>query len=443
MKAIHLTSLGCPKNLVDSEVMVGLLEKNGWHLVSSPEEANVLLVNTCGFIQPAVEEGIEEILELATYKNEDSDKKLVVTGCMVQRYREKLKEELPEIDLLAGTEAVKDISRILDDLLHLPQSPTLYLPSDFLMDSSLPRRLATPSFRAWMKITEGCDNCCSYCMIPSIRGSLRSRELDDLVSEGIFLEKKGVKELTLIAQDLTAYGTEQGGKPALKNLVESLLHETSIPWIRLLYLYPSTIRDDLLEIMASNSRIVPYLDIPFQHVATKVLQRMNRRYGYQDLIDLVCRIRRYVPDVALRTTLLLGFPGESEADIHKLEEFLGEMRIDHVGVFPYANEEGSPSEFFQGQLSESEKQARVQHILGVQAEISEEICKKYIGRIEPVIVEGVSSETDLLLEGRTRYQAPEIDGCVYINDGYASPGDIVKVKISESQIYDLVGAIVE
>lgn len=442
MKAIHITSLGCPKNLVDSEVMIGILSRDGWHIVSKPEEANVLLINTCGFIQPAVEEGIDEILELASYKKSNPEKKLVVTGCMVQRYREKLKEELPEIDLLVGTEAVKDIADILNEHFNLDKSQTLYLSKRFLMDSTLPRQLTTPPFRAWMKITEGCDNRCSYCMIPSIRGSLRSREIEDLVVEGNILEQNGVKELTLIAQDLTAYGTENGGSPRLEKLLDMLLRETSIPWIRLLYLYPSTIRDELLEIIAANNRVVPYLDIPFQHISTAVLHRMNRRYSQQDLLDLVSRIRKYIPEIALRTTFLLGFPGETAADIDLLESFLNEIKIDHVGVFPYANEEGSPSEFYPDQIPEEEKGARVQHILAVQADISSEIQRKYIGRIEPVIVEGVSKETDLLLEGRTRYQAPEIDGCVYINDGYANPGDIVEVKINESQVYDLVGAIV-
>ncbi len=442
MKTVHITSLGCPKNFVDSEVMIGLLEEAGWRIVEDPEDASVLLVNTCGFIQPAVEEGIDEIIALSAYKEKTPGLKLVVTGCMVQRYREKLVTEMPEIDMLVGTEGVWDIANILEKVVLGNMRQVLYLPESFLMDSKLPRRLATPPFRAWMKITEGCDNNCSYCMIPSIRGRLRSRTVEDLVVEAKGLEGQGVKELTLIAQDLTAYGTDNSQASSLIPLLQSLLGETDIPWIRLLYLYPSGIEDELLKLMAHNSRIVPYLDIPFQHVSDSVLRRMNRRYTSEDLAQLILKTREYLPNIALRTTFLLGFPGETDADIEQLEKFLLQAKIDHVGVFAYANEEGCPSEKFTDQVGETIKQQRVDHILSVQSSISKEIQKKYLGSIEPVIVEGLSRETDLLLEGRTRYQAPDIDGCVYINDGQANPGDIVSVQIQETQTYDLVGPIV-
>jgi len=421
--------------------MIGLLEKDGWHIISDPEEESVLLVNTCGVMQPAVEEGIDEIIGLAAYKKESPSKKLVVTGCMVQRYRDKLKNELPEIDVLVGTEGVKDIAAILDNVVEGNSSSILHMPERFIMDSKLPRRLATPSYRAWMKITEGCDNKCSYCMIPSIRGGLRSRSVDDLVLEARDMENRGVRELTLIAQDLTAYGTEKDNGAQLLPLLKSLLAETDIPWIRLLYLYPTGIVEELLEVMSNNKRIVPYLDIPFQHVSDTVLRRMNRRYSHSDLVALIEKIRKFLPDLALRTTFLLGFPGETEADVEQLATFMQQMKIDHVGVFAYTNEEGCPSEHFPNQISEEEKHNRVDYILSVQSHISTEVQRKYLGRVEPVIIEGLSRETDLLLEGRTRYQAPDIDGCVYINEGEASPGDIVPVRINETQIYDLVGAI--
>jgi ribosomal protein S12 methylthiotransferase len=443
MKTVHLTSLGCPKNFVDSEVILGLLNQCGWEVVEKPEDAAVLLVNTCGFIQPAVEESIDVILELAAVKKSSAGARLVVTGCMVQRYELRLKEEIPEIDLLVGTEGVREIHTILEKLVNDTPCPEIHMPDRFLMDSTLPRILATPSFRAWMKITEGCDNRCSYCMIPSIRGGLRSRSIADLKEEGRVLENKGVKELSLIAQDLTAYGTENNKASQLTQLVNKLLAATEIPWIRLLYLYPTGIDDRLLELMAANSRIVPYLDIPFQHVSSTVLKRMNRPYTGDMLVSLIDKIRRMLPEVALRTTFLVGFPGETEADIDELAAFLSSMRIDHVGVFAYSNEEGSPSEFFENQISEEEKQARVEHIHTLQASISSDILQKYVGRIEQVLVEGVSKETDLLLEGRTRFQAPDIDGCVLINEGIANPGDIVQVKISESHTYDLVGAIIQ
>ncbi len=442
MNTIHVTSLGCPKNFVDSEVMVGLLEKHGWTIVVKPQDADVLLVNTCGFIQPAVEEGIDEILNLASFKEKAPDKKLVVTGCMVQRYRETLKEEIPEIDVLIGTEGIIDIVNVLQQMVDGTSDNVLHMPEPFLMDATLPRRIATPPFRAWLKVTEGCNNHCSYCMIPSIRGALRSREINDLVTEAETLGMSGVKELTLIAQDLTAYGMDKNSKSLLVPLLRELTKKTEIPWIRLLYLYPSGIEEDLLSLMHENSRIVPYLDIPMQHISDTVLERMNRRYSSDDLQKLIDKIRSYLPDVALRTTFLLGFPGETEADIVQLESFLHHAKIDHVGVFPYANEEGCPSEFYPNQISEEEKKRRVSRILEVQSSVSEEIQRKYLTRIEPVLIEGLSSETDLLLEGRTRFQAPEIDGCVYINDGVAKPGDIVPVRIDESQTYDLIGAIV-
>ena len=443
MKTVHLTSLGCPKNFVDSEVILGLLDQCGWQVVEKPEEASVLLVNTCGFIQPAVEESIEVILELAAVKKQSAGVRLVVTGCMVQRYELKLKEEIPEIDLLVGTEGVREIHTILEKLENDAPCPEIHMPERFLMDATIPRILATPSFRAWMKITEGCDNHCSYCMIPSIRGGLRSRTITDLKKEARLLENKGVKELSLIAQDLTAFGTEKNRRSQLTPLLEKLLAATAIPWIRLLYLYPTGINDELLEFMAANSRIVPYLDIPFQHVSTPILKRMNRPYTTEMLVNLIEKIRRILPEIALRTTFLVGFPGETEADIEQLAAFLSSMRIDHVGVFAYSNEEGAPSEFYDNQISEQEKQARVEHIHTLQAAISADIQQKYIGKIEQVLVEGISQETDLLLEGRTRFQAPEIDGCVLINDGHANPGDIVQVRISESHTYDLVGAIVQ
>lgn len=440
MKKIHVTSLGCPKNLVDTEIMLGILDRDGWQVAEEPEDADVLLVNTCGFIQPAVEEGVDEILDLAELKVQSPEKKLVVTGCMVQRYRESLRSEIPEIDLLVGTEGIQSIAVFLREMaqpgIHIPEVP-------FLMDSSLPRTLATPWFRAWMKLTEGCNNRCAYCLIPSIRGDLRSRPLDDLVREAKHLEERGVQELSLIAQDLTAYGTEFGQGSALVPLLEQLLQKTSIPWLRLLYLYPTGLDDPLLDLIAGNARIVPYLDAPFQHVSTNVLQRMNRRYTRDDLLSFLERVRGKVPDIALRTTFLVGFPGETERDVEELAGFVADARLDHVGIFTYANEEGAPSEHFPDQVDEEEKARRAEYIMSLQAEVSEGIQKKYIGTIQPVLVEGVSRETDLLLEGRTRYQAPEIDGCVYINDGTAREGDIVAVRITEHQVYDLVGEIVE
>lgn len=445
MRSFHLVSLGCAKNLVDSELIIGNMTQAGWGFTEDPEVADVLMLNTCGFIQPAVEEAIDEILELARIKENHPGQKLVVVGCLVQRYRDSLPLELPEVDLFVGTEGCHDMAKRVGALFGGKIEPQVQLPERFIMDSSLPRTLTTPFYRAWFKITEGCDNRCSYCMIPSIRGDLRSRPLPDLLAEAARLEQHGVRELSLIAQDITAYGNDRndrGRETHLVALLENLLDTTTIPWIRLLYLYPSGIEDRLLKLMAENSRIVPYLDIPFQHVSSSVLRRMNRRYTNADLYRLIERIRQHLPDVALRTTFLVGFPGETAADLEQLLQFIEDVRIDHVGVFPYADEEGCGAQQLPDHVDEEEKLVRRELVLEVQAGISREIQARYVGREELVLVEGLSSETDLLLEGRTRFQAPDVDGCVYINEGEASPGDLVKVLISESQVYDLVGGIV-
>lgn len=442
MSTFHLVSLGCAKNLVDSEVMLGLLQESGWELMEDPADADVLIVNTCGFIQPAVEEAIEVILEMGSYKEADPGKYLVVTGCLVQRYAAGLSDDLLEVDLFIGTEGVGDIAHLLQGLVEGKVQEKTYCPERFLMNASLPRILSTPYFRSSVKITEGCNNRCTYCMIPSIRGDLRSRQLADIILELQRLEGTGVKEISLIAQDLTAYGNDLDGGTNLLALLHRILKETNIPWIRLMYLYPSGVKEELFELMRSESRILPYMDIPFQHVSDAILKSMHRRYGYADLCTFVDRIREAVPDIALRTTMMVGFPGETEEDLLQLEGFLRQYRIDHVGVFSYTNEEGARSEFFESQIPEEVKLERMERILQLQAGISKEILQKYIGQTVPVLVEGLSKETDLLLEGRTVYQAPDIDGCVYINDGIANPGDIVQVRITEAQIYDLVGGIV-
>ena len=441
MKKLHLVSLGCAKNLVDSEMMLGFLELDGYEVVEDPAEAELLLVNTCGFIQSAVTEAVDEILLLADYKENDPTKKLVVTGCMVQRYGKELRQELPEVDLFVG---IDDEERICELIAELEEGRGFVLtaPSRFIINSSVPRRLSTPPFRGYLKITEGCDNRCTYCMIPSIRGDLRSRSITDLVSEAQILAKGGMQELTLIAQDLTAYGDDLDSAANLVNLLKALLADTDIPWLRLLYLYPVSTNIELLQLMAEQPGILPYLDIPFQHVSDSVLSRMSRRYSRQDLEQLVSQIRTYLPDCAIRTTMLVGFPGETEENFAELLDCLQRWQLDHVGVFPYEDEEGSVAANFGDKVSTEEKQHRYQQVMELQAEISKNKLQQYVGRKETVLVEGLSRESDLLLEGRTRYQAPEIDGCVYINDGMANPGDIVKVEITGAHIYDLVGGIV-
>lgn len=442
MKKLHLVSLGCPKNLVDSEVMLNRLERDGYRVVEDPAHSDLLLVNTCGFIAPAVEEAIDEILRLAAYKREDPDKLLVVTGCLVQRYGEELRSELPEVDLFTGTDSFEEIDELIRQIAGNTEILVDIRPAEYLMDSSSGRRLSTPFFRSYLKITEGCDNRCSYCMIPSIRGSLRSRKINDLVDEAKQLEEAGVKELTLIAQDLTAYGNDLSDDDDLVQLLHQLLDQTNIVWFRLLYLYPTGISDELLTLIAREPRIVSYLDIPFQHVSDKVLKRMNRRYGRQNLDSLLARIRNVLPECAIRTTLLVGFPGEEEKDVDEIINFLKTWTLDHVGIFRYADEEGSAAFRLPDKIAPEITMERYNRVMEVQAEISTAKQQRFVDTVEPVLVEGLSGESDLLLEGRTRYQAPEIDGCVYINAGTANPGDIVQVRITEAHPYDLVGEIV-
>ena len=438
-----MISLGCSKNLVDSEVMLGLLEKDGYVVTQEPEDAGLLLVNTCGFIGSAVKEAIEEILELSRYKKDDPDKKLVVTGCLVQRYGTELEKELPEVDLFIGTNGFHSIV----DQLYGKQAPIPLAHSleqaPFLMDSSMPRKVSTPSHRAYMKITEGCINRCSYCLIPDIRGKLRSRTIADLTTEASRLGAEGVKELTLVAQDLLAYGIDLDKQTNLIVLLKQILTETDIPWIRLLYLHPGRVNEELLLLMAANTRLVPYLDIPFQHISDHILRLMNRPNNQAQLIELMQTIRRILPQAALRTTMMVGFPGETEDDIAEMTDFLQEHHFDHLGVFAYANEEGCQAASLPGQIAEESKEKRLQKIMELQADISFAALQKYVGTEEQVLVEGVSKESDLLLEGRTRYQAPEIDGCVYITRGNVEPGALVNVTITGAHTYDLVGELKE
>ena len=438
-----MISLGCSKNLVDSEVMLGLLEKDGYVVTQEPEDAGLLLVNTCGFIGSAVKEAIDEILELSRYKKDAPDKKLVVTGCLVQRYGTELEKELPEVDLFIGTNGFHSIvDRLYGKQPPIPLAHSLEQ-APFLMDSSIPRKVSTPPHRAYMKITEGCINRCSYCLIPDIRGKLRSRTIADLTTEARRLDAEGVKELTLVAQDLLAYGIDLDKQSTPIVLLKQLLAETDIPWIRLLYLHPARVNEELLLLMAANTRLVPYLDIPFQHVSEHILRLMNRPSTKPQLIDLMKTIRRILPMAALRTTMMVGFPGETENDIAEMTDFLQEHHFDHLGVFAYANEEGCRAASLPGQIAEETKEKRLQKIMDLQADISFAALQKYVGTEEQVLVEGVSKESDLLLEGRTRYQAPEIDGCVYITRGTVEPGALVKVTITEAHTYDLVGELKE
>ncbi|MCK9295041.1 MAG: 30S ribosomal protein S12 methylthiotransferase RimO [Desulfobulbaceae bacterium] len=440
-KNLYMVSLGCPKNLVDSEIMLALLAADGYQICQDPDQADLLLVNTCGFIQPAVEEAIDEIIRLGQYKDKKPGVKLVVTGCLVQRYGKELPKEFPEVDLFIGVDGFHNITALVAD--PDKQQNRLIIPAQrFLMNSTMPRKVSTPPHRAYLKISEGCSNRCSYCLIPSIRGPQRSRSMADLAGEAARLAEAGVRELTLVGQDVTAYGIDLGGKQAtLPALITTILDACTADWLRLLYLYPNRISHELLSLMAQEDRLLNYLDIPLQHISSRVLKKMNRPFTSRQVHELLDRIRSRVPEAAIRTTFIVGFPGETDQDVEELAAFLQTYRLNNVGIFTYANEEGCAAEHFADQCPEESKQQRHDYLMEMQAQISLEKNQELVGRTLPVLVEGLSQETDLLLEGRTQSQAPDIDGCVYITDGQCAAGEIVMVKITEAHPYDLVGVI--
>ncbi|MBW1931765.1 MAG: 30S ribosomal protein S12 methylthiotransferase RimO [Deltaproteobacteria bacterium] len=425
---VFAISLGCPKNTIDTELALGSLSStnSGLKLTNNPQEADLLIVNTCGFIEEAVSESIDTILTVA--KEKTNRQVLVVMGCMVQRYGDDLKKELPEVDIFLGTGSPQSLARLIEDqtIQHQVQSPD-------------PRILITPPWRAYVKISEGCSNRCTYCLIPMLRGKETSRPIAEIVSDVNSLATKGVKEITMVAQDLTAY---RNGENTLPDLLKALAGETGLPWLRLLYLHPGKVNIRLLETIAANTAICPYLDIPIQHACTNILRSMGRKYDSKALEDLMSRISNLLPHASVRTTVMVGFPGETEDDFQKLRSFVEKWEFDHLGCFVYSDEKECVANKLPGKVSSDLAVARKDEIMNIQARISRGKNSDMVGKVEQVLVEGVSSETELLLVGRTRYQAPEIDGIVYLNEGSADCGEIVSVKITDSHIYDLVGKII-
>jgi ribosomal protein S12 methylthiotransferase len=435
-KTLYLLSLGCPKNRVDSEVMLGSLLDEGYTLVEEAEDAEVILINSCAFIGEAKQESIDAILEHARYKESGSCKALVVAGCLTQRYADVLQQEMPEVDYFVGTSAYPRIASILKgerDRAVIPDP-------DYIADSKTPRRNSMPRWTAYVKISEGCDNKCTFCIIPTLRGLQRSRPIADIVVEAHRLAGEGAVELNLVAQDLTAYGHDLPGKPRLHELLQAL-GEVPARWIRLHYAYPRDFPDELIDALARQPNLARYLDMPLQHIADPVLRRMKRGRDSAWVRRLVTNLRERVPDLTFRTSFIVGFPGETEAQFDELCEFVEEMRFDKVGVFQFSREEGTASYDLDGQLPQRVKAQRQKKLLGIQRKISKEHQAKLVGKTLDVLVEGVSEETDLLLEGRWMGQAPEIDGKVYVNRGEARAGEIVRVEIEQAGDYDLVGGI--
>jgi ribosomal protein S12 methylthiotransferase len=436
---VGMISLGCAKNLVDGEIMLGKLESAGVELTADATRADVVVVNTCGFITDAKQESIDAILEVARAKQGGDVRRLVVAGCMAQAYADDLLREIPEIDAFVGLDELESITAAVRGEMnaHIPDQRGALK----LYDHHNPRVLSTGGY-AYLKVAEGCDNPCSFCHIPAMRGSFRSRSIDDLVTEAQSLEAAGVKELVLIAQDTTRYGGDIGLAHGLRGLIEALLAKTSIPWIRFLYAYPATLDEGLFGLMAEEERFLSYLDIPLQHASRPVLKAMKRGGDGSSYRALIDRARAAVEDLTLRTTFIVGFPGEGEAEFDELLEFVQTLRFDHLGVFTYSWQEENPGSDLGDPVPEEVKRARRDTILEAQQEITREHNQRFVGRRMPALVGGPLEEMELLLEARLARQAPEIDGRLLINDGTAPPASLVDVEITEAHPYDLVGRIV-
>ena len=439
---VSLVSLGCPKNLVDAEVMLGHLPVERFSIITDESAADIIIVNTCAFIRDAQEESVETILEVADYKKNGRCKLLIVSGCMPQRYQKELEKELPEVDFFMGTADAPRIVALLDRHLEGGQQQEIGLP-DYLYDHTTPRVTSSPYYTAYVKIAEGCANHCSYCVIPSIRGTLRSRTIESVVAETKRLVDNGVKEINLIAQDVTAFGAERGNGPELPALLRELVKIEDLVWLRLLYAYPDGITDELLDLIAAEDKICNYLDLPIQHIDDRILAAMNRRVDESDIRALLQRIRTRIPEMTLRTSLIVGFPGESDAQFRKLLAFVEEGHFERLGAFRYYREDGTPAAKLDNQVPERTKQARVKRLMKAQARVSLKKNLALKGRIEPTLIEGYSEETELLLRGRSVRQAPDVDGQVYITSGQADVGDIVNLKITDSSEHDLIGEICE
>ena len=444
-KKVQIISLGCPKNQVDSEVMASLLEKGGFRLTERRDDASVVLINTCAFILPAKEEAIEEILAAALWKKGAAGRRIVVAGCLPQRYGNELAESLPEVDLFLGISDVPEIDRRLEMLFAGEKGKNgcaVIGKPTFLMNASHKRIISTPAGSAYLKIAEGCSNTCSYCVIPSIRGKARSRATDDILKEAEELASQGVRELILIAQDTTAYGRDLREKASLSRLLRELASIEGIAWIRLLYLYPGRITQELLRTIADEEKICKYLDIPIQHSDDSLLRAMRRGGNSAQLRAVIARAREIIPGVALRTSLIVGFPGETSHRFENLLSFVREIRFDHLGAFPYCREEGSRAAGLPARISEKEKQRRQDILMEEQAFISREINNSLIGSVQEVLVEGKSEREDYPLTGRCRRQAPEIDGITYLRGGKTKIGQIVSCRITAADDYDLFAEII-
>ena len=473
---IGFISLGCPKNLVDSEVMMGLVSRAGAELTPSAEEADIIVVNTCSFIESAQQESVNTILEMAGHKTGGNAKKLIVAGCLVERFRDQIRKDIPEVDAVVGTGELENIlaaaglsapgngSRTNSPLVVLPSRPegdaraaqgrfsreswegAIGDLPNYLYDDTTPRILATPRHMAYIKIAEGCDHPCTFCIIPQLRGRFRSRRFESVVAEAERLAQAGVREITLIGQDTTCYGEDFGLHDGLALLLETLAHIEGLRWIRFLYAYPNKITGKLLETIARHEKICSYMDVPLQHASASVLKRMKRGGGAEVFLRSIAKMRRMLPELTLRTSFIVGFPGETEQEFQELCDFVREAQFDWLGAFGYSDQEGAEAYALGKKLSPGEIERRRKHLMAVQRQISKKKKRALVGREFDLLLEGESDESDLLLEGRTPMHAPEIDGKVLVNDVPEGldpqPGEFYRCQITKAHDYDLVARIV-
>ena len=434
---IGMVSLGCPKNLVDSEVMLGLIREKQLEITNDPAEADLIIVNTCGFIESAKEESINTVLQMAEYKQNGSCKYLVMTGCLGQRYADELFESMPEVDAIVGTDSFTDIGWVIDQVLlgkrlkHLQklESKNVAMP---------PRMLTTPSYMAYLKIAEGCDNCCSYCIIPQLRGPYTSRPYAEVLAEAKALADSGIKELIVVAQDTTRYGEDTTGKLLLPQLLHDLNALEGIEWIRVMYLYPNNFTDELIEAFATLDKVCKYIDIPLQHASDRLLDSMNRFDTREQVEALLNKLRTRIPDITIRTTFIVGFPGETEEDFEELKDFVEKQRFENAGVFQYSQEEGTVAGAMENQIAAEVKENRYHELMALQAGISEEIHQEREDAELDVLVEGF--DEDNLAYGRSTHEAPDIDGTIFIENAEGlAVGDMVRVRILQGFTYEMVG----
>lgn len=438
MRKVGIISLGCVKNLVDAELMLGDLASHQLTITPNPDEADIIIVNTCGFIESAQQESVDTILQMAEYKKQ-SCQMLIVSGCLAQRFSDELLAEIPEIDAMIGTGSWQKIREAIERVDQGEKPVVLIDELTNLYDEEMPRILTTPSYSAYIKVAEGCSNRCAYCVIPSVRGDFRSRSMESIIAEANNLAEQGVRELNLIAQDTTNYGTDRYGERKLPALLRELMKIEKIKWIRILYCYPQNFTDELIELMATEDKICSYVDLPLQHISDNVLRRMNRRDTKADILALLKKIRSRIEGVVVRSSFIVGFPGETEADFAELKEFIEQQKFERVGIFTYSREAGTPAYDMEDQIPEEVKEDRYHTLMATQCVISEEINQSYEGQHLTVLVEGKDSEQEGLSYGRSYREAPDIDGKIFIeNEPNPTVGEFIETEVIQGFTYDLV-----